>query len=531
MAYREHGMWEVLEVLRRAHRGEGTKRIARATGRSRNTVRRYIDGARELGWQRGEAEPDEALASRVAEGLQPGPKEPVRSRDDVLLPQREQIQRWLSDDEKDGRLTLTKCHELLDRRGVRASYSTLRRFAIDHCGYAEYKTTVRVADVAPGELAEVDFGRLGLLRAAPLIERRRAVFALVVTLVFSRYQYVHLSHTQRLGDFIDGLEDAWAFFGGITARLVIDNLKAAVTRADRYDPTFSRVFNEYAHYRGVVIDAAEPAAPTHKPHVERQVPFVRENFFRGEDFFGLAQAQHEAIGWCRERAGMRVHGTTRKRPREVFETVERQALRAVADGRFDTPRWAEIKVHPDHHVRLGNALYSVPTAYVGRVVTARADRSLVRLYCNGQLIKTHPAKAPGERSTDVADYPAEKSSYALRDADAMIRRARACGADVGRFAERLLDGDFPWARLRQAHKLLRLAGRFGTHAIDSACARALSFDLIDVYRVERILTQAVEHSGSPTTPPSSRVLERAPRFLRPAGSFSHPQRKEIDDGD
>lgn len=371
----------------------------------------------------------------------------------------------------------------------------------------------------------------GLLRAAPLLERRRAVFALIVTLVFSRFQYVHLTHTQQLTDFVDGLEDAWLFFGGTPARLVLDNLKAAVTRADRYDPVFGRVFAEYAHFRGLIIDAAVGGAPTHKPHVERQVPFVRENFFRGEDFLGLEQAQHEAVRWCRERAGLRIHGTTRKRPREVFEFIEQAALKPLREGRYDTPRWAELKVHPDFHVRLGYSLYSVPYRYRGQTVSVRADRGLVRIYAQGQLVKTHPTKSPGERSTDPADYPAEKTGYAMRDAEAAIRRARACGTHAGRLAERLLDGDFPWARLRQAYKLLRLAGKYGADRLDAACGRALAFDLVDVFRVERILQNATESGADPSPITRSRVLSGTPRFLRKPGSFTNRTEEENQDGD
>ncbi len=88
--------------------------------------------------------------------------------------------------------------------------------------------------------------------------------ALVVTLVYSRHQYVHVTRSQRLGDVIDGLEDAWAFFGGVPVRVVLDNLKAAITKADRYDPIFQRVFAEYAQVRGFVIDAAVPRHPTGK---------------------------------------------------------------------------------------------------------------------------------------------------------------------------------------------------------------------------------------------------------------------------
>ena len=172
-------------------------------------------------------------------------------------------------------LRLTKVHELLGRHGVEVPYSSLHRFAVKHCGFHErQRITVRVADVEPGELAEVDFGRLGLV-PDPETGRRRVLHALIVTLVYSRHQYVHVTTTQKLPDLIDGLEDAWEYFGGVPARVVLDNLRAAVTKADRYDPVFQRTFEEYAAHRGFVIDAAVVRHPTGKAQASYCTPFCR----------------------------------------------------------------------------------------------------------------------------------------------------------------------------------------------------------------------------------------------------------------
>jgi transposase len=533
MAYREHGMWEVLEVLRRAHRGERQRAISRTTGRSRKTIRRYLKIATKLGWRPGEEEPDESLAARVQARLRPGPAEIGCSEPGRLLePQRDQIRQWLSGEVDDGRpLKLTKVHELLERRGVDVTYSSLYRFAVKHCGFGDKPTTVRVADVAPGELAEIDFGRLGLIRDG-LLERRRVLWALVVTLVHSRHQYVHLTHSQKLEDVIGGLEDAWEFFGGVVARVVVDNLRAAICKADRYDPIFNRVFEEYSRHRGFVIDPAPPAMATGKPHVERQVPYVLERFFRGEKFLGRDHAQREAIRWCLGKAGTRIHGTIRKRPLEVFETVEKPALKPLVAERFDPPRWNDVKVHPDHHIRFGCALYSVPTRYIGKQVTVRGDSRLVRVYLAGELIKTHPTQPRGGRDTDYSDYPKEKTPYAMRNANYMIHLARQRGKNIGAFMTRLLDGDFPWAKLRQAQKLGRLADKYGAQALDSACRRALGFELINVHRVEQIVMRGLDRDDDETATPQGKLVQGSLRFLRQSDSFTHSTTpKEDPDGD
>lgn len=523
MAYMEHGMWEILEVLRRIHAGDSVRSTARSTGRDKKTVRRYISAAEQVGWVAGQHEPGEDLAREVLAALRPGPKESDATEvERVLLPHTSQIKEWLKPDDfyKKG-LRLTKVHRLLKRQGVETSYAGLYRFAVKHCGFGEKKLTVRMANVAPGEVAEVDFGRLGLVPDGET-GKQRVLHALVVTLVYSRHQYVHVTHSQTLSDLIAGLEDAWAFFGGVPRRVVVDNLKAAVVRADRYDPTFQRTFNEYARHHGFTIDAAVARSPTHKPHVERQVPYVREDFFRGEQFLNREDVQRRAAQWCMGTAGKRVHGTTRRQPIVEFEAFERNALLPANAERFDTPKWAEPKVHPDCHVRFQNALYSVPYQYRGKKATVRGDSKLVRIYIAGDLVKTHKRTAEGKRSTDEADYPQEKSAYAMRDANYIIQKAKERGEQIGTFAERLLSGDFPWSMLRQSQKLLRLCDKYGDKIMETGCHRALSFDLINVKRLENIVKDCLDTrlSDLGNRPSEAEVIQLPLGFFRDNHSFN-----------
>jgi len=520
MAYREIGMWEILEVLRRVARGERQRAIQRVTGHSRSSIRRWVRAARKLGWEPGQGEPDEALARAVARRLRPVPetREPGDS-EARLWPQRERIEAWLRPEDERRGLRLSKVHTLLAREGIQVPYSSLHRFATKHCGFQDRRrVTVRVADVAPGELAEVDFGRLGLVWD-PEAERRRSLYALIVTLVHSRHQYVHVTHSQRLPDLIAGLEDAWESFGGIALRVVLDNLKAAVTKPDRYDPVFQRTFAEYARHRGFVIDAAVVRHATGKPHVERGVQYLRESFFRGEQWLHRDHVQREAVRWCREVAGTRIHGTTRKRPLAIFENVEQPALRPLERARFDPPTWARCKVHPDHHIQFQKAIYSVPTRHVGKSVWVRGDSALIRVFVDGECVKTHARVAEGCRSTDYRDYPPERAAYAMRDPERVIQEARRQGNHIGRFAERLLAGPFPWAKLRQAQKLLRLGHKYGFPRVDQACRRALAFDLAGTKRLERIVVHGLEPPGDRDVPGQLVLLPG--RFLRPAEHFTH----------
>src|SRR5436309_8022121 len=148
--------------------------------------------------------------------------------------------------------------------------------------------------------------------------RRRVVHALIFTAVFSRHTFVWLTFRQTTEAVISGCEAAWAFFGGVFHVVIPDNLTAVVDKADRLEPRLNQAFVEYAQARGFVIDPARVRTPTDKPRVERVVQFTRNSMFAGETFIDLDHAQSHAERWCRERAGLRVHGTTQCRPAELF---------------------------------------------------------------------------------------------------------------------------------------------------------------------------------------------------------------------
>jgi hypothetical protein len=245
---------------------------------------------------------------------------------------------------------------------------------------------------------------------------------LIFTAVYSRHVFVYPTYRQTIHAVIAGCEAAWAFFGGVFAVLVPDNMKPIVEHANATEPRLTDAFREYAQARGFVVDPARVRSPKDKPRVERCVPYVRANFFAGEHFHDLDDVRRRAEVWCREIAGMRVHGTTRCRPIEVFTVEERPLLAPAPTEPFAVPTYSRPKVAPDRHVQVDRALYSVPGELIGRQILARADSTTVKLFWRGQLIKVHPAQPPGKRHTDPADLPAELSDYALRDVNALQRR-------------------------------------------------------------------------------------------------------------
>ncbi len=512
MSFRELTMIDVKEVLRRWAAGQSARQMAREGVVSRRTATRYIEAAKLLGLGP-DAEMSEETVRAVAARVQARPAPAVSDPRQLLETERVRIEKWLRQDEP---LTLVRVHELLAREGTNVSYTTLRRWAHSQLGVGGRSPTVRVDDPPAGEESQVDFGFMGYVSGAD--GKRRKLHVLIVTLTMSRYQFVWPTFQQTTEALCEGLDAAWRFFGGVIHRVVLDNTTAAIVRASAKDPTINPAFSEYAQVRGFFIDPARVQHPKDKPRVENQVPFVRERWFAGESFSDdIVVLRDAAERWSRDVAGARIHGTTRRVPREVFEQEERARLLPAPDAPFDVPRWAEPKVHPDHHVQVARALYSVPTRYIGKKLRARVDKRSVRLYLHGELIKCHPRVAPGKRSTDTSDYPVGKAPYATRSVDALIARSRELGEHVGIYAERLLSGMLPWIKMRQGYGLIRLCERFGAEKVDALCKRSLAFDVVDVPRIERMLKQA---QMAEDAAPAGRVVPLpTSRFARDPSSF------------
>ena len=147
---------------------------------------------------------------------------------------------------------------------------------------------------------------------------------------------------------------------------------------------------------------------------------------------------------------------------------------------------------------------------------ARADEHLVKVYLRDQLIKTHPRKPPGGRSTDAADMPPGVEGYATRTVDRMVAQAGCYGEHVGIYAQRLLGGDAPWMMMRSVYRLIGLAKRYGAAAAEAACSRALDVDVINVSKIESMLKNATEKN--PAMPAA--VPAGAGRFARDPAEYA-----------
>ena len=524
MGFREVGVVEVREVLRGWLEGAGLRKVAERSGVDRKTARRYVAAAEAEGLSREaglEALSDELIGAVVA-AVRPARPNGHGASWELLLAHQEQVTAWVAGGKGQDPLSIVKIEELLARQGCAVPYRTLHRFAVELCGFRVKTTTVRINDGEPGVECQIDFAQMGFI-CDPETGRKRRVHALIFTAVLSRHMFVWLTYSQTLTAMIAGCEAAWGFFGGVFKVLIPDNLKAVVTTADAVNPRLATGWLDYAQHVGFATDPARVRTPQDKPRVERVVQYVRGNFWAGETFADLADAQTRVEAWCADRAGMRIHGTTAARPVEMFNELEAACLLTVP-APYDVPTFTRVKVHRDFHVEVARALYSLPAQWIGQHLDARADSELVKLYSRGQLVKTHPRQPPGGRSTDREDLPVERAGYAMRDLTQLITTCAGHGPNIGIYAERLLDDPLPWTRMRSVYRLLGLVRRYGPGPVESACSRSLDLDVVSVTKIASMLEKAVERE-QPVLPAAAGASSG--RFARDPAEYATGPRAQL----
>lgn len=520
-------MHEVKEVLRLWLMGHGKKPIARQLGLDRNTVRSYIEHAASAGLDRagGDAALTDEIVVKVLLRLRAPRAREHGSGWASCIEHRDFIKQKL-----DQGVLLTKTRKLLSReREVSIPYSTLHRFAVTELDFGRTAPTMPVADCAPGAELQVDTGWVAQLEP-DLFGKRRRVKAWIFTAVRSRHRFVWPIFRETTESAIEACEAAWEFFGGVFHVLIVDNTKAIVTTADHLEPRLSRTFLEYSQSRGFVIDTARVRSPKDKARVERAVQTVRGDCFGGERLYDLEQCFERARRWSLEEYGAKRHTRTQRCPLEHFLAEEKAALKSAPTERYDIPHWCDPKIGLDQHAQVAKALYSLPRRFVRKTLLARADSQLVRFYDDAILVKTHPRKPPGGRSSDSADFPPEQDACARRDMAFFLKQAEAHGAAIGHYAGALLAGPQPWTKVRRVYALLGLVKRYGAARVEPCCVTALAAEMLDMRRLQRIVELAVKLpdvlAPAPKPAPPARYLRDAAQYALPNLTDSTPTNGE-----
>ena len=466
MARRQVTMNEIVEVIFQWHQGVSFKKIRRSLGLDRNTVRKYVRLAQQAGVERGVPFPPEGELTERLKAIAGVSILRATPAQGLIAPHKEWIAGLLKSEKIDAKQIWRLFQE---RTGQRVGYCTMLRYLRSEFQWGGPVVTVRM-EVEPGSQAQVDFGYAGMMRE-PQSGRLRKAWAFIMVLSYSRHRFVRFVFHLDARTWIDCHERAFAFFNGCPATVVLDNLKPGVIKPDIYDPTLNRGYAELERHYGFVADPAKVGTPTHKGKVERLVPVVRGQFLAGRDFRDIEEANEKALIWCKEQIGMQLHGTTKRRPFEVFQKEEAPRLKTLPSEAFDIPLWKACTVHPDHHVVFDRSYYSVPTRFIGKEVWVRGGRRVVHIFLDEQLIKMHTRSfVPGTFVTDPSDYPPEKLAYLMASPTYCRRQAAQIGPQTETLVRTIL-GDHAMRNLRKAQAVLRLAQKYGNAAMEAAAHR------------------------------------------------------------
>ncbi len=503
MANRRFEMYQYQQILSRMRLGDSDRDLARAQLIGRKKAAKFRLVAEGEGWlDPAHPLPDVARIATVMAA--PRSKPAVTS---LVAPHQERVLVWTAEG-IDG----TTIHRALVRNhGFTGSYSAVRRF-LQALPETAPKATV-VLDFAPAEAAQVDFG------AGPkLVDTQTGeVFSswfFVMTLCYSRHQYAEVVYDQKVETWLACHRHAFEWFGGIPEKLIIDNPKCAITRACAKDPEVQRAYEDLALGYGFRIAPCPPRDPKKKGRVEAGVKYIKNTFLPLREFRDIADANRQLAEWVMTEAGNRIHGSTRRRPLDLFAETEKALLSPLPDVPVQLAVWAKVKVHGNAHVTFEKNFYSVPFRLIRQTLWLKATDTTVQVFQDHGLVAVH-CRLRGEARHATLDehMPPEALAYKLQDPQWCLKNAEAIGPSclevVKRlFAHRVLDN------LRAAQGIIRLGSRYGKARLEAACGRALIFDCPRYRTVKTILERGQDQPTSTADAALSSVYSGTGRFQR-----------------
>lgn len=493
------------QALMRMRQGDSDRDIAKSGLMGRRTVAALRSLAQARGWLETTVPlPDDATIA----GALAAPKR-ASTTISSLEPLRDQIAAWHAQ----GVSGVVILAALKREHSYTGSYSAVRRMLSTLKRATPPEATIRL-DFTPGEAAQVDFGAGPMLTDAAGVVRR--TWAFVMTLCFSRHQYVEFVFDQTVATWLGCHRRAFEWFCGVPARVIIDNAKCAIIKACQNDPEVQRSYADCAEGYGFKIDPCPPHDPQKKGIVESGVKYVKGNFLPLKAFRDLVDLNAQTKRWVMEEAGVRRHGTTGEAPLSRFE-LERAVLRPLPAIAPDLGVWKRASVYRDCHLQFDRAFYSVPWTLVGKSLWFKASDGMVTIYDDFRPVAAHGrASRPGERRTVRDHLPPDARAFLAHDRDWCLTRANAIGPACAELIDRLL-ADRIVERLRAAQNVLRLAKSYPAVRLEAACARALAHDSPFYRTVKTILAGGHDLQAVPSAIPDGNT--HSGRFARDAASL------------
>lgn len=330
--------------------------------------------------------------------------------------------------------------------------------------------------------------------------------------------FVRIVFDQKVDTWLAMHAEAFAEFGGVPAVIVPDNLKSAVIRAAfgmHDEPVLNRSYRELARHFGFKIDPTPAYSPEKKGKVESGVKYVKNNFFAARaDELDVSVLARELARWVVEVAGNRRHGTTHRRPLELFEQVERSALLASPLARWEPVVWRTPTLRRDCHALVDGARYSAPWRLVGKELLARVTATSVMLYWEDVRVATHNREPLGAKSTHEEHLPAHRSPYRHRERSYWEERADHLAPEVGAYVRAIFDSDDVLNQLTKVQTIVVHLESFPVERASAAAKRAGFFGSYSYLAIKTILRKGLDMEPLPAViVPVASGIER-PRFAR-----------------
>lgn len=307
-------------------------------------------------------------------------------------------------------------------------------------------------------------------------------------LSYSRLDYYEAVFDQKVETFIKCHISAFRYFGGVVKTVKIDNLKAAILEANFYEPTYQSLYKNFADYFNFFPLPYRVRKPQEKGKVESGIRYVQINFFAGRKFNNNQELEIALRNWLDHKCNKRLHGTTKKIPREVFDHEEKDSLQSLPVSDFIFPNVVCRKVNKDCHVTFSDNYYSVPYEYINKIVEISLDTKLIKITYNQDQVAIHEkSEGKGNFITNKSHYPKYKlfepnsTEYQTKYRE----KLEAIGEHAGIIFSKLLTLH-PHSWYNMAKGILSLDKQYSKEIINLACKRAIEFDAINYQKIKAI---------------------------------------------
>ncbi len=325
-------------------------------------------------------------------------------------------------------------------------------------------------------------------------EKEAQVF--VAVLGASNYTYAEATWDQGLANWIGSHVRAFEYFGGVTEIVVPDNLKSGVSQACRYEPDINPTYQEMAAHYGTAIIPARVRKPKDKAKVEAGVQVVERWILaslRNRIFFSLAEL-NEAISELLTKLNNRPFKKLKGSRLSWFETIEREALKALPQSRYEFAEWKKARVNIDYHVELKGHYYSVPYLLVHEEVELRSTVSTVEILHRGKRVASHKRDdRPGRHTTQKEHMPKSHQQYLEWNPSRIIRWAGTVGEATAQVVETIINTrQHPEQGYRSCLGIMRLGRRYSPERLEAACRRTIAIRGFSYRSVRSILEKGLD---------------------------------------